>query len=69
MKKIFLLVISILAFSFVLAGCGKSEAVLDDALVGTWNYELGEDENGEFSYLPGYIFNDDLTGTDLFLGC
>lgn len=60
MKKISILMISLLIGAAVLSGCGKKEekpVKNDSAVVGTWSEDFFD---------SGYIFNDDGTGTDTF---
>ena len=71
MKKAVVLFVCLIGSIAILAGCRKGpakDAVLDDAIFGTWN-QITEDGSASLEDLgipSGYTFNEDGTGTDLF---
>ena len=71
MKKAVVLFVCLIGSIAILAGCRKGpakDAVLDEAIFGTWN-QITEDGSASLEDLgipSGYTFNEDGTGTDLF---
>lgn len=60
MKRFLALMLSLALCIGVLAGCGSKEEVViedDTEVIGTWSEDFFD---------SGYIFNEDLTGTDTF---
>ena len=60
MKRFLALLLSLALCIGVLAGCGSKEEVViedDTEVIGTWSEDFFD---------SGYIFNEDLTGTDTF---
>lgn len=59
MKKITAILLSLCLVVAVFTACGQEEEIIenDTAVVGTWSEEYFD---------SGYIFNEDLTGTDTF---
>lgn len=71
MKKAAVIFVCLIAGIAILAGCSKGpgkDAVLDEAIFGTWN-QITEDGSASLEDLgipAGYTFNEDGTGVDLF---
>ena len=71
MKKTAGIIVCIIMSIALLAGCQKGpakDAVLDEAIFGTWN-QITEDGSASLEDLgipSGYTFNEDGTGIDLF---